>query len=730
MAPREAATAGLLPLYLAIGALFAALGLWVLLAAPRRNLNRALAALLLLWAGSSVVFQLMRDAATADAFTAYRAAASLYEVPSPFLFLLIADELFLPKPRSRARWLALGALAFYTALVAALFLAYPWGTETLVLVSPDGAPLLQEGLVSFGPALTLLPSVQGLAIAATEAWLVVAAVRAGAAAPAGSLLRRQAAMVAVAVGFLTGHTAGLFLGALVNPPLVPPSLAVVVLGAGAGLAALGASLYALLRLGWGLQGRARVLVSALLVLPLAAGFYDYARGVLLPQLALPGYNSTRFIWLTAFAVGLAVAILRFDLASVGTARSERKATLTTALLVTGVAGVAAGLVVSALGASPTGIGAGLLVVAAPASLALPPLRRARATLQRLVSLDARDPALHRERARAYAAALRASPSAGQDDRALRALRAELGLTARDHALLMSVLEEAPGALGPGRLVLGRYRVLRELGRGGFGEAFLARDERGARDVVLKRLRGDRRRDADALRRFRKEARLAGLLEHPHIVQVLGLEDAGGEPLLVMEYAPGGSLADRLRAGPLPEPEALRVGLEVLDALGALHQRGIVHRDVKPSNILFDAEGRAKLGDFTIAREVVSGETRGGAPGLVGTFPYLAPEQARGLAVGPAADLYALAATLYESVAGAPPFDTEGKSEYDATALVTQRAPSMPVPRASAALTDVLARGLAKDAAARHPDAAAMARALRGVVPRPAARAQRTSSAAR
>jgi hypothetical protein len=720
MAPREAAPAGLLPLYLAIGALFAALGLWVLLAAPQRNLNRALAAVLLLWAGSSIVFQLMRDATSAETYSAYRAAASLYEVPTPFLFLYIVDELFLPKPRSRARRAALAGLAAFALLIGAAFLAHDWAGETTRSAAPGGGPLTEPtGASLFQAVFTLVPSLQAVAIFLAESAAVIVAAHAAGKAPPGSIERRRAAALAIAFGFLTGHNAGTALGI----PFSPNFLAVasdlgrsdffIALAQATGLLA---AAYAWPRVAAAWEGRARSLALACVVLPFFAGFLDYARDTFAPGFSAGLYVNTRVVWVSAFAIGIAVVVLRYDLAVVGAQRSARRAAATGALLAFGVAGIGAGYVLSALDATPLGLTVAGVILATPAALALP--RR----VSGLLRLDTRDPALDRERARTYAAALRAGPGRGVDDTGLRALRAELGLTARDHDLLLSVVEETRETLAPGRLLLSRYRIVRELGRGGFGEAFLARDERAGRDVVLKRLVGEHRRDAAALRRFQREMRLAATLRHPTIVGVEGVERVGDEPYLVMEYMSGGSLADRLRTGGvLSEADATRLASDVLAALAALHARGIVHRDVKPSNILLGATGTAKLGDFTIAKEAVSGETVGGTGGLVGTIAYMAPEQARGLPATPRSDLYALGATLYEALAGRPPIDVEGLGEFEACLKVVQQAPKVPLAGASPRINNMLRRALAKDPADRFDGAEEMARALQAEAPSEAPR---------
>ncbi len=710
MVDRGGRPTGLLPLHVAIGALLAGLGVWVLLAHPGRSLNRALAAVLLLWAGSSIVFELFRGATTPEALAAFRAAASLYEVPTPFLFAFIVDDLFLPKPRSRARKAVLAALACFAVVVGVAFLGYPWAAESV-----RGAPGAHPGVnpTRIATIVRLWPSIQGFAIFLTESVAVVVASRAATEAPPDSIRRRQAVLVALAFGFLAGHNGGAALGEVLGGTTEVLAWPGIVVRAGrfTGLVAAG---YALLRLPGAAQGQARTAVTMLTVLPVALGFFSLSGAT---GIVVVNYARHRFVWVTAFAIGLALAILRYGLAGPGVERSRRRAAQTAALLALGIAGIAAGAAVSALGTTPLGMGVGLALLVSPASLALPPLRSLRRSLVRAVSIDPHDPALDRERMRVYASALRAAMTTGRapaaSDPGLSELRAQLGLGERDHELLLSAVDDTAEALKPGMLFLGRYRIVRDLGRGGFGEAFLARDEREGRGVVLKRLRGDRSRDAQALRRFQHEARLAATVEHPNIVAVHGTEAGADGAYLVMEYLEGGSLADRLRiSGRLTEAEATRIARDALAGLAALHARGILHRDVKPGNILITREGRAKLGDFTIAREVVSGDTEGGAGRApVGTLAYTAPEQARGMPATPQSDLYSLGASIYEALAGRPIVDVEGLTDYEATLRVAAAAPKLPLDGVSDGTNAWLAAALARDPRERPADARAMADAL-------------------
>ncbi|MGI8686284.1 MAG: serine/threonine-protein kinase [Acidimicrobiales bacterium] len=213
--------------------------------------------------------------------------------------------------------------------------------------------------------------------------------------------------------------------------------------------------------------------------------------------------------------------------------------------------------------------------------------------------------------------------------------------------------EAPLA---SRLLSSRYRIGPLLGRGGMAEVYDGYDERLLRRVAVKVLRPDMAANPEVRGRFEVEARSAAGLSHPNVVAVFDTGEDDGTPFIVMERLPGETLADRMAAGPVDQVWLRRVAGDVLGALGAAHAGGIVHRDVKPGNILIGDNGCAKVADFGIAKsmEVASDVTGTGL--LVGTPAYLAPERLAGLPATERSDLYSVGVLLYEALAGAKPFD--------------------------------------------------------------------------
>lgn len=202
------------------------------------------------------------------------------------------------------------------------------------------------------------------------------------------------------------------------------------------------------------------------------------------------------------------------------------------------------------------------------------------------------------------------------------------------------------------LIAGRYRLDRLLGAGASGRVFLATDEIAGRQIAIKMFFAAGARGGAAYERFVREARLASTLRHPSLVEVYDVSVERG--FLAMEFLPGGSLAQRFAAGEKLAPaQVRRMALDVIGGLEAAHHRGVVHRDVKPANIFFDARGTAKLGDFGVAHLVDLGQTQTG--GLIGTLAYMSPEQITGAPISIAADLYALGVTLFEAVTGRLPF---------------------------------------------------------------------------
>ncbi len=261
-----------------------------------------------------------------------------------------------------------------------------------------------------------------------------------------------------------------------------------------------------------------------------------------------------------------------------------------------------------------------------------------------------------------------------------------------------------------RALAGRYTVVRELGRGGMATVYLATDAKLARAVAIKVL-APATREHLGPERFQREVQLAARLSHPHIVPVFEADEADGCLYYVMEYVEGESLADRLRReGSLPLEAAVRIAAEVGDALQYAHERGIIHRDVKPGNILL-ARGHAVVTDFGIAKSTTgpAGVDSLTATGItVGTAHYMSPEQAAGdRRLDARTDVYSLAAVLYEMLAGEPPFTGPTAQAVMARLLTDRPRPLRTIrPELPPHIEHALAAGLAKMPADRPPSARA------------------------
>ncbi|MDA8283438.1 MAG: serine/threonine-protein kinase, partial [Actinomycetota bacterium] len=276
--------------------------------------------------------------------------------------------------------------------------------------------------------------------------------------------------------------------------------------------------------------------------------------------------------------------------------------------------------------------------------------------------------------------------------------------------------------GEGTVIAGRYRLGARLGRGGMADVFDAYDQRLARPVAIKLLRPELSIDPGMRARFEREARAAARLNHPSVVSVYDSGEDAGRAFLVMERLPGETLADRMRSGAL-DPFWLRsVAADVLGALAAAHEQGIVHRDIKPANILLDAEGRAKVGDFGIAKAVrdaspgadAAAQDLTGVGMLIGTVAYLSPEQIEGAAATPQSDLYAVGVVLYEALAGRKPFVGED-ALAQARAVVAADPPDIAAarPGVPADLADVIRRAMSRRPEDRYASARSMRAALLG-----------------
>ncbi|WP_121748742.1 serine/threonine-protein kinase [Streptomyces sp. E2N166] len=257
--------------------------------------------------------------------------------------------------------------------------------------------------------------------------------------------------------------------------------------------------------------------------------------------------------------------------------------------------------------------------------------------------------------------------------------------------------------GAGRLIAGRYRLISRLGHGGMGTVWRAKDETVDREVAVKEPRvpdhlPERERD-NAFERMRREARAAARLDHPAVVDVHDVAVVDGQPWIVMELVRGRSLGDALQEGTLGAREAARIGLEVLGALDAAHAAGVLHRDVKPDNVLLGRHDRVVLTDFGIAQ--IEGETNlTDTGGFVGSPEYIAPERVLGQRPGPASDLWSLGVVLYAATEGVSPFR---RSNTPATLQSVLNAAPAPPASAQGPLAEVITGLLNKDPA-RRPDA--------------------------
>jgi serine/threonine-protein kinase len=275
----------------------------------------------------------------------------------------------------------------------------------------------------------------------------------------------------------------------------------------------------------------------------------------------------------------------------------------------------------------------------------------------------------------------------------------------------------------GTTLNGRYRLDARIGAGGMSTVFLAFDETLQRQVAIKLMNREVASDSDQLERFRREARAVAQLSHPHVVGVIDAGEDEGRPYIVFEYVEGETLKDRIRRqGRLEIGEAVAYAIEIARALGAAHARHIVHRDVKPQNVLIDDEGSAKVTDFGIARTLdEEGLTADGR--VLGTTDYVSPEQALGQPVTGQSDLYSLGVVLYEMLTGEVPFKGENQVAV-AMKHVREVIPDVQVkrPEVSAALAAVVDRATSKRMEDRYADDAELIADLEDVLAIETARA--------
>jgi hypothetical protein len=255
---------------------------------------------------------------------------------------------------------------------------------------------------------------------------------------------------------------------------------------------------------------------------------------------------------------------------------------------------------------------------------------------------------------------------------------------------------------------GRYELIELIGEGTFGRVYRGFDRRLERPVAVKVIKPWWAEDPVWLERFAREARTLARVSHAGIVQIFDVEPSADSPYYVAELIEGGSLADRLRRGPLPPAEAVDIAEQLCRALAEAHSQHVIHRDVKPANILLGADGRVKVGDFGVAR-LADGSSHGAAATAIGTPRYMSPEQASGARISAASDVYGVGVVLYEMLTGRPPFLGDSAVEVAVRHL---NDPPPPLPAGvPPELEAVVRRALAKDPDDRFPDGAAMADAL-------------------
>jgi len=266
--------------------------------------------------------------------------------------------------------------------------------------------------------------------------------------------------------------------------------------------------------------------------------------------------------------------------------------------------------------------------------------------------------------------------------------------------------------------LGRYRLIERIGVGGTGEVWKARDSHLDREVAIKVLTRGALDDPTTRDRFRREAHVLSRLSHPGVATIFDFDSQDDVDFLVMELVPGGTLQSRLERGPLPIDELINLGISIADALDNAHRSGFLHRDLKPGNIVLTADGQPKILDFGLALLLQGGRTAGkltNTGNIVGSIPYMAPEQLLGEADDARTDVYALGVTLYEMTTGLRPFTRE-RSEALMFEIFTSAAPSVRSLRADtpAGLDSLVAACLSKAAADRPESAAAVGEALRNL----------------
>ena len=705
------------------GALMAALGVFLLAANPRKDWNRLFSLFAVLWGLQIMAANVVR--LTSDGNVALVTTEVSLALVVPLYFFVVAFAAGFPRPDgwfSRSRF-ALAALVLPAAASLVVLFAAPELLLGGVAPSPEGG-----WTPSWGPALPYLvvaPLYAGFLFALFVMMNRLRVAR-------SPIERTQVGFVLAAFGVLVAYTvpAQLFLfggaalglrPAAMAERAVAVTIAIIMLVGFALLTTLAGRLWRVAR-DAGIEGERRVARHVLAAVGVA-----FAAAIVGSVLTLAGGPRVDFLGVARIAsVALIVyAIARYQLFDIDL-RVKNAVTAGSALLAGIAIAAAAWLALQSVDV-PSGLGVPVAAVVAVGAF-VPLLRATSRVADRVAPGISRDGEhLYLRKLEVYRAAveshLRDGNKPAMDDAWLSRMRQRLELTERDHAVVVSMAasgaDAAPRApvLEVGRTAFGRYLVERELAQGAYGRVMLAHDKAHARRVVIKELQARWRADAAVVKTFLREARVAGSLRHPNVVGVIEIEQHGEDRFLVMEHLARGSLQERIdRESPLPTDEAVRIARDVLAGLGAAHARGVVHRDVKPANILFDGGGRAKLGDFGIAQlsaddpqQTISGLTTGGFQ--PGTLQYMSPEQARGAPIDARSDVYAVGAVLYRMLTGRPHIVVKGLDEFTARVRIASQEVPPPMEGLPPPLAEALARALAPEPAKRFPTAAAFAAAL-------------------
>jgi len=257
--------------------------------------------------------------------------------------------------------------------------------------------------------------------------------------------------------------------------------------------------------------------------------------------------------------------------------------------------------------------------------------------------------------------------------------------------------------------LGAYEIVAPLGAGGMGEVYRAKDTKLGRSVAVKILPDLFQLDPDRVSRFEREAKALAALNHPHIASLHGMEEADGRHFLIMELVEGETIADRLKRGPIPVPEALAIAIQIADALEAAHEKGIIHRDLKPANVKITPDGKVKVLDFGLAKAMDTTPVEGtlsNSPTLslmatqhgviLGTAAYMSPEQAKGLQTDRRSDIFSFGVVLYEMLSGRQPFQGETVHDVIASVIVRDVEVATLPPNVNPRLPDIIRRCLEKN----------------------------------